>query len=430
MLAEPGNVRRIDHLRMLDPPASVAAIGLAHVLDGGEHGHVCLIANRVDGNLKLVERSAAHQVFQLRIAGNAQALGRRGIGIGRLQAGPARTQRAIDIKLHPVQAQLVVIKPRRRRRARDQAHGIGPGGIGHDPHAQRAIVARAAIGLPVLDCRAHVGNRGDAFGQEDFLRLEQGQVAVLGARGGDFAVNQFGCRIDQHARRLAAGGQPLDLAARRIAGCGGDPGGGERLAIGPTGMAIDAGQPDRTITHHRVQFSRGRKAFFRPQLLIPAAPQNPRAVRVRLGIGGDLRQGFGEGTGIRQVQRQRAKAQADHMGVAVDHAGDQELALAIQLVAGAFRALVAAVQDLLDPAIVAHDQPGEAVQPALRVHGYAVDIIDQRVGPCGSGKRERADRAQQQSLHALSCHALPLRGRRRTRAEVSCRPPPMACTSA
>ena len=425
MLAEPGDVGRVDDLRVLDPPAPIPAIGCAHFLDGGEQGHVGFVANCVGGDLELVERGAAHQVFQLRIAGDAQALGARRIGIGRFQAGPTRTERAVEVKLHPVQAQAVLIKPGRRAGAADQAHGIGPGGIGHDPDAQRAGVSRAAIGLPILYAGAHVGNRSDALGQQQVLCLGQGQVAVLGTGGRDLAVDQLGRRVDQHACGLAAHGQPLDLAACRIARCRGDASGSERLGIGPTRMAIDAGQPDRAVTDNRVQFGSSRKALFRPQFLVPAAPQDPRAVRVSLGIGGNFGQRLGQRAGVGQVQRQRAKAQAHDVAVAVDHAGDQELSLAVQLVGRAFRALVAAVEHLLDPAIVGQDQAGKAINPALRIDGHPVDIVDQRIGQGRGGKRQRAGRAQQQSLHAL-----PLRGRRRTRAEVSCRPPPSACTSA
>ncbi len=108
------------------------------------------------------------------------------------------------------------------------------------------------------------------------------------------------------------------------------------------------------------------------------------------------------------------------MAVRVDQPGNQRAALAVFLEIGAFRALVLAVEQLLDLALRVDDEPGEADELAVLVERDAVDIVDERIGVRGGGESDR-QRGQQQALHFGSLVTSEL---------VSLRPPPAFCTSA
>ncbi len=88
ILAETRQVRRIDDLGMLDPPAAVALIGLGEFVDGVEHLRIGGVANGVDRDLEAVHGGAAHQVLQLGVAVEGEAALRRRIGIGALSHAP------------------------------------------------------------------------------------------------------------------------------------------------------------------------------------------------------------------------------------------------------------------------------------------------------------------------------------------------------
>ena len=113
------------------------------------------------------------------------------------------------------------------------------------------------------------------------------------------------------------------------------------------------------------------------------------------------------------------------MAVAVYHAGDHHLAFAVDKIVGLARTLFAAMQNLNDPAVVADQQAGKAFDTAGRIDGQAINVIYQRIG-----KRRRSQRQRRSGAQPGPDHALPRLGRRRISDEVSCRPPPRACTSA
>ena len=169
---------------MFNSPAPVALIGAGHILDCGQHFGIGGIADSMDRNLEFIERGTAHQVAQLGWGHRWQSDIARIIGIGPLQPRTARPQRSVQIQLHPVEPQFVLVQPRCRPGATNQLHRLDPGGIGHDSQVKRAIVARTAERLPILDCGAHVGDGRDPVSQQDSLRVLQCQVAVLRTRFG------------------------------------------------------------------------------------------------------------------------------------------------------------------------------------------------------------------------------------------------------
>ena len=344
----------------------------------------------MDRNLEMIESGAAHHILERDIAGNPQPGAAGTIRIGCLERSSTGSQRAIGIELYSIQPQAVVIEPRSRPRPSDECHLLDPGRVGHDPDLQRSDIARAAIGLPVLDRSAHIGRRRHAAREQQFLRLAQRKVYILRAGRGYCLCDQISGRIDQHARRLTGSladrRQPLDLSASRRLGQRSDTRQRECAAVGPAGMPINPVEPDRAITHYSVEFCGSREPAppclitKSPQLLIPAAPDDPRAIGVCGGIGGNFPQRFIKRLRFRQVERERGKADARDMDMGINQSGHQDPVFALDQVIDLGGPLVAAAIDLLDPAIIADQQPGKMFDLTLGIQRHTIDIIDQRIG--------------------------------------------------
>ena len=379
----------------------------------------------MDRDLEVIDRSAAHEVAKLRI-GQAWQAGAGRVGVRRLEPRPARTQRAVHVKFDPAHPQPVTVKPRGWARAADQRHRLGASGIDHHAQVQAIKVARAAQRLPVLDICAHVGSGGDTAFEQQILRSGERQVTVFRARRGHDPADQARCVVDQHAGGCAAGAAH-DLAACRVLGGGGDPGGFQRRAVAPAGMAIDAFKPDRAIGHRRVEFGGGGKPAEPPDFLVPPAADDPRAIGVCGSVIADFALRLGQRLRFGQIERERGEAKLEQVQVRVDQPGQQHAALAVHPVLRA-RQLVALVVDRQDRAIVAEPQRGEALDPAVGRDGLALDVVDQRIGL--GRRRERKQRRSDRGAEGVPHAFPPLRGKRRISALVSSRPAPSAWTSA
>ncbi len=119
----------------------------------------------------------------------------------------------------------------------------------------------------------------------------------------------------------------------------------------------------------------------------------------------------------------------------VDQAGDQCLAPAVQLEVQTLRPALTLLQLLLagwrfiasgqqsfDLAIIVDQQSAETHGASISVDRDAVHIVDDPRRDSGKGQGERGGGRQKGALHALVI--------RLTSALVSCRLPPIACTSA
>ena len=85
---EARQVRRIDDLGMLDPPAPVAGIGGGKLLDRIEQGGVGLIADRVDRDLEIVHRRPAHLVLERGVVDQREAALAGRVAIGCFSQAP------------------------------------------------------------------------------------------------------------------------------------------------------------------------------------------------------------------------------------------------------------------------------------------------------------------------------------------------------
>src|SRR3546814_7154493 len=74
--------------------------------------------------LEAVHRRAAHQVLELRVGEQALAALLRRVGIRRLEARPARPQRAVREQFDAAHLELVVVKPGRRTAACGTVRGL------------------------------------------------------------------------------------------------------------------------------------------------------------------------------------------------------------------------------------------------------------------------------------------------------------------
>ena len=411
---------------MLDPPAPVTLVAFRKLFDRSQHFGIGGVTDGVHGTLEIVHAGAAHQIAQLRRREQRQTLRARIVVIGCLEHRPARTERAVEKKLDPAHPQAVVIEPAGRLRPGNQFKRLEAVGIGHDPDLQPPAIAGAAEGAPVGHAGAHVGDRGHALGQQHILRLGEGEIAVLGAgRGNDLAHQGFRI-VDKHARRRALGIAD-DLAARRIGRLGGDACGGDGQRVAPVGVIIRTFQPHRAIGHHGVKLGGGGEAAKAPLFLIPSAPENPRTARIVLRKGLDLRQRVLERSGVRQVERERAKADIHHVDMGVDHPGDQHAALAVEPVID-LRTRLAAREHGHNLAILVKHEAGEALDLAFLANRHAVDIIDQRIGQGRDSQRKERGGGERRDSKTQFSHPSSgtRRGRRVMSAEVSLRPPPAA----
>ena len=224
---------------MFDPPAAIAAVTFRDLANGIQDFCIGSGTDGVDGWLEAALRCPDKGVAQLCRCHQRQARIAGIVGIGPLEPGAAATQCAVEVKLHAVHAQLVVIQPRRGVCPCDQRHLIRPCGIGHDPQVQGAHVASAAERLPILYTGAHIGNGGNAVFVKDLLRFGQCQIAFIRTRGGNGLGHQFFGRVHEDARWLVRTRQLLDPPTRRGLRRGGDASRLQRQAVRPAGMAID-----------------------------------------------------------------------------------------------------------------------------------------------------------------------------------------------
>ena len=198
-------------------------------------------------------------------------------------------------------------------------------------------------------------------------------------------------------------------------------------------MTVNALQPDRAIAYGSVQLGGCRQAAKAPFFLVPAATDDPPATRILGGIGSDLGLRFGQRSSFRQIQRQRAKANAHNVGMGVNHAGDDILSLAVEQEIDAAGSFVAAFENQLDPAVVINPQAGEALDFTVRANGHALDMVHQRIGG-GRGRnaqhKHRSKAGKSETCSHKSVHYSVPSGKRRISELVSCRLPPISCISA
>src|SRR5690606_9432429 len=141
--------------------------------------------------------------------------------------------------------------------------------------------------------------------------------------------------------------------------------------VGPAGMAVDALEPDRTVCHHGVELRRGRKAVEPPGFLVPAAADDPRALRIGRGVFGDPGLRFGKRAGVRQVDREQAETESHDMRVGVDQARNDGAAAAVFAVIRSWCAFAFAYE-LDDFAFVVDQHRLEAGHGAVAIDGDAV----------------------------------------------------------
>jgi len=123
--------------------------------------------------------------------------------------------------------------------------------------------------------------------------LFQRQIALGRQRLGHGLFDERRRCVDEYARWHAIC-QFLDPPARRRHAFRCHARRSKCRGVSPNGMAIDPFEQHGLVGDDRIDVGSGRKSPETPDFLIPAAPQNPAALRMRLGIVGDLRLRFGK----------------------------------------------------------------------------------------------------------------------------------------
>src|SRR5690606_13054882 len=106
------------------------------------------------------------------------------------------------------------------------------------------------------------------------LRSEDLSDQVGPGRVWNGACHQSHRAVDEDPGRLTLG-IAVDLAVRRGLRVGRDPGATQCLGVGPAGVTIDPGEPDRPIRSDRVQSRPGGEFAPGPEGLVPVVADDP-----------------------------------------------------------------------------------------------------------------------------------------------------------
>jgi len=98
------NVRRVDDLDMLDPPAAVAGVGLGKLFEGPDDLCIGGVADGVDSQLETHAGGFACLRAQFGVSEEAKADCVRLVCIGPLQPGPTRAQCPVRVEFDPAHA--------------------------------------------------------------------------------------------------------------------------------------------------------------------------------------------------------------------------------------------------------------------------------------------------------------------------------------
>ena len=365
------------------------------LLVGGDDLRVGGIADGVDRDLEPVACRLVGLGAKLCILQELQPARVRLVGVGLLQPGAARAERAVGVELDPAHPQPVAEQPRRRTVRHDCTHVLHAVGVAHDPDVQPAglrprgcIAAQSAADVP-MSAAAVMPTESKLL-----LRLGQGlRRAVRGSRWRDLAIRPDPSRHRRTSRSVAIR-VALDLAADRVLGRRRDAGGlasprcwrpthGRRRA-----RARPAGRTRRRRDRRRSGSAcRPTSSWFQPR------PEDPRIVRPA-----PLHRRSAAAAGRRPSLCRRGRAEAPqaqphHMAMRVDQAGQQRpSARRRRACAGERRHRRACAMVCTHLAVVADQQAREALQLAVGADLDAVDVVDQRVGESGRrrGARRRA----------------------------------------
>jgi hypothetical protein len=152
-----------------------------------------------------------------------------------------------------------------------------------------------------------------------------------------------------------------------------------------------------------VQFACEGKAPELPDDLIPATPQEPRAIGICLGIGAYSVLCLREALGIVELDLGIFETQIDHVAVRIDQPGQQRLATAVNgFGAGKFLVQGCSIAGLDHLAQLEH-QPAE-VQELIAGERITLDILHQRWRAAGLRRDDQAEDKRHYSVFEDAVH--------------------------
>ena len=165
------------------------------------------------------------------------------------------------------------MKPIGRLRASAGSGGVGAVGIADDAQLAAGRPLRLGASRPsqlgLVPMSAAVVSPFDSMSSCALASAASNSAAVEVA---DFRFHQAHRRIDEQA--------VFDPPALGGLGRGGNSRGFQRGAVGDRCMSIDAAEPHRAVADDRVEIGGRRKALVGPQLLVPAAADDPARVGI------------------------------------------------------------------------------------------------------------------------------------------------------
>ncbi len=403
---EARDVARLHDLRVLDAVTLRAALGCGDFfLVDVEDLLVAGVANRMHVDLVTAAHRLRHHGVHLPALEEQQAVRMRVIAVRLDQRRAAAAQRAVRIQLDGAQcvhAVAVVVQ----RAVLGQHIEVRAGAADHAVHARRQL-ARIGVGA-VQAVLGHVHARVVHAGQAHARQFAQGAIEHRARFGLGLRRQHFGQqilrRVDQDAGRFAIR-VTHDLAADRVRRGFRDAGQRQRAAVGPAGVAVDAFEPHRPVADDGVEFGGGGEAAQLPVFLVPAAPAQPWVPRIGACVLADRLQCAGQRGAVEQVELRQLLAQAEHVAVGVDQAGQQRAATHVD--AFGLRRLgrdIRAGAHGDDAARVVKGERGELHQVALGVEGIAVGVVDQGRGvgwqAAGNGQDDQGTQGGQAGAHA------------------------------
>ena len=285
-----GNVVVAENLGVLHTKAMIGrGIRAERGIVGVEHDAVAAIADGVGVHLEAGAQRPRGDVLNVRGSAEEQAPIIGVIAVRFEKCRSARAKCPVGVQLERADPESIVVQSALRP-AREVMGDRGRIVAHHDVEAERNL-ARLRHLLQQVDRRARLARVVQAD-EPPLVRLGDGggngAPVVLARRGGNGSLDKRLRVVDEDAGGFARSGA-LDLAATRIHGRGGDAGRAHRGSVAISGVTVHPCEPDRIIRQCARERVVGGEARIAPVVLVPAAPENPRAGRLALGTLDDAR---------------------------------------------------------------------------------------------------------------------------------------------
>ena len=255
----------------------------------------------------------------------------------------------------------------------------GPLNHGVNTHVHFLVVHHRHISSGFHDIDSGIVHACQAKRRQLSERCQKSLAVILPGWWRYLAGNQTHRLVDQRSRR-APFGITNNLAAERIRCVVVNAGDCQRLAVCPTGVAVNAPQPYRAVRYDRIYVGCRREFPDRPEHLVPAAALDPAGAGIRPGVQSNPLDRVFDARRPGEVQLYSQESLIGHMCVRVNQSGQYEPAATVDLpgIRTPGDQVVAASCD--DAALVVKNQNAELLDIAIGRGRIAGHRMQQRIG--------------------------------------------------